>query len=158
MEDVAIAEVAKGVLDLIQGSYMDMKIQITIADDLPMVRINRTRMGEVIQNLLTNALKFMGDQPAPCIEIADGGLDEITKHPIIFVKDHGIGIEPKYHSQIFGLFNRLNSETEGTGVGLTLVKRIVEMYGGRIWVKSEGAGKGSAFYLTLPPVKNSSSN
>lgn len=158
VEDVAVTEVANAVLELIHGSYMDTKIKITIADDLPLVRINRTRMGEVIQNLLANAFKFMGDQPSPCIEIGKSGLDHTTQYPIIFVRDNGIGIESKYHLQIFGLFNRLDTNTEGTGVGLTLVKRIVEMYGGRIWVESDGDGKGSAFCFTLPPVENSPLN
>lgn len=74
-------------------------------------------------------------------------LDEIT----FFVRDNGIGIDPKYHDKVFGLFNRLdNGDIEGTGVGLALVKRIVEVHGGRIWLKSAGENQGSTFYFTLP--------
>jgi signal transduction histidine kinase len=66
------------------------------------------------------------------------------------LRDNGIGIEPQYHERVFGLFNKLDAETEGTGVGLALVKRIVQVHGGRIWVESEGPGKGATFCFTLP--------
>jgi PAS domain S-box-containing protein len=151
-EDVSIGEVAAGVLELIHVDYGKKQIQVRIAEDLPVVRVNRTRVTEVIQNLLVNALKFSWQQPVPSVEIGLCGMDEGTDFPILFVKDNGVGIDPKFHTQIFGLFNRLNPNIEGTGVGLTLVKRIVEMYGGRIWVQSEGKGTGSTFYFTLPPA------
>ena len=61
-----------------------------------------------------------------------------------------MGINPRYHDKIFGLFERLSQEGEGTGIGLALVKRIVELHGGRIWVKSEGEGHGSTFFFALP--------
>jgi PAS domain S-box-containing protein len=150
-EDVSLAEVAAGVLELIHVDYGKKQIQVRIADNLPMLRVNRTRVTEVIQNLLVNALKFSWQQPIPSVEIGLCGLDEDTSYPILFVKDNGIGIDPRFHAQIFGLFNRLNPDIEGTGVGLALVKRIVEVYGGRIWVQSEGRGTGSTFYFTLPP-------
>ena len=69
-------------------------------------------------------------------------------NPIFYVKDNGIGIAPEYHERVFGLFNKLDAKTEGTGVGLALVKRIIEIHGGRIWVESE-LGKGSTFFFTL---------
>jgi signal transduction histidine kinase len=102
-----------------------------------------------VQNLIDNAAKFMGNQPHPQIEIGIHGNDNDGK-PIFFVRDNGIGIDPKYHEQVFGLFNKLDLQTDGTGIGLTLVKRIVEVHGGRIWLESE-PGKGSTFYFTLRP-------
>ena len=151
-ENVPLGDVAAGVLELIHVDYGKKQIQVKLAEDLPVVRVNRTRVTEVIQNLLVNALKFSWQQPIPSVEIGFCGTDEGTGYPILFVRDNGVGIDPKFHAQIFGLFNRLNPDIEGTGVGLTLVKRIVEMYGGRIWVQSEGKGEGSTFYFTLPPA------
>jgi signal transduction histidine kinase len=69
---------------------------------------------------------------------------------VFFVRDNGIGIESTYHERVFQLFERLEPETPGTGIGLTLVQRIVQAHGGRIWVESEGAGQGSTFCFTLP--------
>ncbi len=68
---------------------------------------------------------------------------------VFYVRDNGMGMAPQYHEQVFGLFERLNAEIEGTGIGLTLVKRIVELNGGRLWVESEGEGQGCAFCFTL---------
>jgi signal transduction histidine kinase len=104
---------------------------------------------EVLQNLLDNAAKYMGDQPDPRIEIGQRGEDAERGQLIFFVKDNGIGIAPEYHERIFGLFNKLDPKSEGTGIGLALVKRIVEVHGGRVWVESE-LGKGSTFFFTLP--------
>jgi signal transduction histidine kinase len=101
---------------------------------------------EIVQNLVDNAAKFMGDQAEPRIEIGLHGQE--AGKPIFFVRDNGIGIAPEFHERIFGLFNKLDPKSEGTGVGLALAKRIVEVHGGRIWVESE-AGKGSTFYFTL---------
>jgi signal transduction histidine kinase len=69
--------------------------------------------------------------------------------PILYVKDNGIGIAIEHYDRVFGLFNKLDVKSDGTGIGLALVKRIIEVHGGRIWVQSE-AGTGSTFYFTLP--------
>jgi signal transduction histidine kinase len=112
-----------------------------------MIKGDHTRLVEVLQNLLENAIKFMGDQPKPHIQI-DSQINE--QEEIVFsVRDNGIGIEPEYHEKIFGLFNKLDSDSTGTGIGLTLVKRIIEVHGGHIWVESK-MGEGTTFYFTLP--------
>ncbi len=69
---------------------------------------------------------------------------------MLFVKDNGIGIDPEYHQKVFGLFEQLDVTADGTGMGLTLICRIIEVHGGRIWVESAGAGQGSTFCFTLP--------
>jgi signal transduction histidine kinase len=107
---------------------------------------DRTRLTEVIQNLVDNAIKFMGNQPKPQVTI--GAVTNKANETIFFVRDNGIGIEKPYHERVFTLFNKLNTDTEGTGIGLTLVKRIVEVHKGRIWIESE-LGKGTTFYFTL---------
>jgi len=72
-----------------------------------------------------------------------------NNNPVFFVRDNGVGSSPEYHERVFGLFNKLDALSEGTGIGLALVRRIIEFHGGRIWVES-AAGKGSSFYFTLP--------
>jgi signal transduction histidine kinase len=69
---------------------------------------------------------------------------------VIFVRDNGIGVDSHYQQKIFGLFERLDPDSEGTGIGLALVKRIIEVHGGRIWIESAGTGQGSTFCFTLP--------
>ena len=116
-----------------------------IEPDLPAVYVDRVRMTEVLQNLIVNAVKFMGNQERPLIEV---GLNTREAQNIFFVRDNGIGIAPEYHQKVFGLFDKLNPASDGTGIGLALVKRIVEVHGGKIWVESE-VGKGATFFFTL---------
>jgi signal transduction histidine kinase len=130
----------------VHGQLEERGITVTIQPNLPVVFGDRQRLTEVLQNLIDNATKFMGDEPKPKIEIGQQG--EEDSKPVFFVKDNGIGISSKYHEQVFGLFNKLNPDVEGTGIGLALVKRIIEIHGGRIWVESE-VGKGSTFCFTL---------
>lgn len=146
-QTVAVAELVHEASQLVAGQIEARGVQINIAPNLPLVSGDRPRLVEVFQNLIDNAIKFMGDQPAPCVDI---GVREDEGEPIFFVRDNGSGIAARYHQRIFGLFERLEQNTEGTGVGLALVKRIVEVHGGRIWVESDGPGQGSTFYFTLP--------
>ncbi|MBD1401836.1 transporter substrate-binding domain-containing protein [Pelovirga terrestris] len=105
------------------------------------------QLGQIWQNLIENAIKYRGDQPKPRIIV---GVDLSTKEPEFFICDNGIGIAPKHSKQIFGLFAQLHPESDGCGLGLALVKKIVERYQGTIRVESAGLGKGSCFYFTLP--------
>jgi signal transduction histidine kinase len=105
------------------------------------------RLQEVWQNLLENAVKYMGDQPEPQIWI---GAEQHGDDTVFFVRDNGMGIDQNYFEKIFGLFEKLNSTSDGIGIGLALVKKIVLVYSGRIWVESDGPGKGSCFRFTLP--------
>jgi DNA-binding LacI/PurR family transcriptional regulator/signal transduction histidine kinase len=147
-EDVAFASVVQDALQLAQGRLAARNVQVEVAAHLPIVHGDRARLVEVVQNLVDNACKFMGDQPEPQITIEQSGTDRDGK-PIVFVRDNGIGIDPQYHAKVFGLFDKLNPKSEGTGIGLALVKRIIEVHGGRIWVESE-LGAGATFLFTLP--------
>jgi signal transduction histidine kinase len=134
-------------VELVQGRIMERGIAVHIDSNMPVVFGDRPRLLEVVQNLVDNAAKFMGEQPAPRIEI--GWSEDENGRPIFHVRDNGIGIPPEHHERVFGLFNKLDVKAEGSGIGLTLVKRIIELQGGRIWVQSE-AGKGATFFFTLP--------
>lgn len=147
-EDVSFAQIVKEAKDLVIGPADEARVKFDIHPSLPIVHGDHPRLVEVMQNLINNAVKFMGNQTEPHIEI---GLKEYDRdgNPILFIRDNGVGIEPQYHERIFGLFNRLEPSINGTGIGLTLVKRIIEIHGGRIWVESE-YGKGATFLFTLP--------
>ena len=145
--DTPFAKIVEEALSLVQGRLSAGQVEVHVQGDLPTVRGDRPRLVEVLQNLIDNAAKFMGDQPAPKLEI---GMRKDRNGPFFFVRDNGIGIEGRHLEKVFGLFDKLNPRTEGTGVGLALAKRIVEVHGGHIWVESEGKGRGSTFYFTLP--------
>lgn len=134
-------------LELVHGRIMERGIDVQVHAGLPQVYGDRPRLVEVLQNLLDNAAKFMGDQKQPCIEIGQDG-DE-GGQPVFYVRDNGMGIAPEHHDRVFGLFNKLDPRTDGTGVGLALVRRILEVHGGRVWIGSE-VGEGSTFFFTLP--------
>jgi PAS domain S-box-containing protein len=138
------------VVELLHGRISAGKIVVQISENLPPIYGDRPRIFEVFQNLIDNAAKFMGSQINPRIEI--GAQGELNNKPVFFVRDNGIGISPQFKDRIFGLFDKLNAQSEGTGIGLALVKRIVEFHGGQIWVESE-VGQGAAFYFSLPPVE-----
>jgi PAS domain S-box-containing protein len=145
-EEIPFGVLASEAVELVHGRLEASKAQVQVQGNLPSVYGDHQRLVEIVQNLVDNAAKFMGDQAEPRIEIGLHGQE--AGKPIFFVRDNGIGIPPEFHERIFGLFNKLDPKSEGTGVGLSLVKRIVEVHGGRIWVESE-AGKGSTFYFTL---------
>ncbi len=146
-ELVDLNDLVAEALELVHGRISQHGINVQMQDGLPQIMGNRSRLLEVIQNLIDNAAKFMGDQPNPRIEI--GQQDEENGKPIFFVKDNGMGIALEHQEKIFGIFNKLGQNAEGSGIGLSLVKKIIEAHGGRIWLESE-LGKGTTFYFTLP--------
>jgi len=137
----------RDVLAQLAGPLMQKQVEVTLPSDLTRVFGDYQRIAEALQNLVENAVKYMGDQPAPRIEI---GSRQDGNETVFFISDNGKGIDPRYHENIFGLFNKLDTKSEGTGLGLALVKRIIEVHGGRVWVESEGVGQGSRFCFTLP--------
>jgi signal transduction histidine kinase len=138
----ALAEEAAGAL---AGRLEAAGVSLEIGEDLPVVFGERPRLLEVLQNLIDNAAKFMGGQSDPRVRV---GWRQGPEGTVCFVEDNGRGIPPEYHQRVFGLFERLDPRTEGTGIGLALVKRIVEVHGGRVWVESAGAG-GTRMCFTL---------
>lgn len=139
-------------LELVHGRISQRGIKLHMEDNLPKIMGDRRRLLEVTQNLIDNAAKFMGDQPNPLIEIGHHTEDDEYGLPILFVRDNGIGIPPEHQEKIFGIFNKLDQKAEGTGIGLSLVKKIIEAHGGRVWVESK-TEQGSTFYFTLPRIK-----
>jgi signal transduction histidine kinase len=149
-EEIDLVQLAYDTLETVDGRLRAKNISTDVAPDLPVIKGDLVRIGEVLENLLDNAAKYMGDQKDPHIEIGtrnDGG------EQVIYVKDNGIGIEPQYLQRVFGLFEKLDPTSEGTGIGLALIKRIIEVHGGKIWVESEGKGKGSTFCFIVPDNK-----
>lgn len=143
--DVPFDKIVQDALKAVDGVIKAKQVQVRIEAVFPFVYVDRARIVQVMQNLITNAVKFMGDQLNPIIRI---GFEEIDGEHIFSVSDNGIGIAPEYHESIFELFNKLNPEIEGTGLGLGIVVKIIEVHHGRIWVESE-PGKGSTFKFTL---------
>ncbi len=146
-EDVPFDAIVRDALDLTHGRVTAAKIAVEVERGLPMVRVDRDRMVEVVQNLIDNAAKFMGNQEAPRITI--GARTDGDGRITFFVRDNGAGIDHRYHDRVFNLFDKLDPRSPGTGIGLALVKRIVEVHGGRIWVESDGTDTGSTFLFTL---------
>jgi signal transduction histidine kinase len=145
-EDVSLNDLANEAVSLVRGQIKELGVKIEISPDLPVVYVDRRRLVEVLQNLIDNAAKHMGKQPEPRIEI---GTRQENGEDVYYVRDNGIGIASRYHENVFGLFNKLEHKGEGTGIGLAIVRRIVEVHGGRIWVESEGKEKGSTFCFTI---------
>ena len=146
-EEVDLNKLVQDALETLDGRIRERNVTVTVVPNLPIVYADRNRLREVLENLIDNAAKYMGGQACPLVEI---GKRESGTETILYIKDNGIGIEPQFHTKIFGLFEKLSAVGEGSGIGLALVKRIIEVHGGRIWVESEGLGKGSTFCFTIP--------
>jgi light-regulated signal transduction histidine kinase (bacteriophytochrome) len=139
--------VMRKVLLNLQAS-IDQSGAVVSWESLPTVQAHEVRLVQLLQNIVGNAIKYRSEQP-PKIRIAAERRDADW---LFVVEDNGIGIEPEYAPQIFGIFKRLHGQTyPGTGIGLAICQRIVERYGGRIWVESK-PGEGSRFFFTLPPA------
>jgi PAS domain S-box-containing protein len=145
-ERIDMVHMANDVLKQLAGPLSIRSVEVVVQPDLPEIYGDQVRIMMVLQNLVENAAKYMGDQPSPRITIGSRATGSTT---VFFVSDNGQGVEQRFHEDIFGLFNKLDPRSKGTGVGLAMVKRIVEVHGGRVWVESEGEGTGSTFCFTL---------
>lgn len=149
-EDTDMNALVQSVIKQIEFDIKEKKVDLKIQADLPTVKCDGIKMKEVFLNLINNAVKFSSknNKERPRVEV---GCSDNAGFFEFFVKDNGIGIDPKYHEQIFEIFKRLHTVTEysGTGAGLSIVKRIIDDHDGRIWIESE-SGKGACFYFTIP--------
>jgi signal transduction histidine kinase len=150
-EDVNLLQLTQEILKGMEEKLHSRNITVMLSPDLPTVQGDRIQLGEVLENLIENAAKYTADQPHPVIEI---GTRKHAGQQIIFVKDNGQGIDLLYQERIFNLFEKLDPLGEGPGIGLALVKRIIDMHGGNIWVESEGEGHGSVFCFTIGDRKD----
>ena len=146
-EHVSVTQLAKQAIELIGSTIESEQVQIVIETDLPEVFVDRIRMVEVFQNLIDNAVRFAGESADPRIQV---GMEEKDDKKVFYVFDNGAGIAPEYHDKVFGLFEQLEPQFGGTGVGLAIVKRIVEVHGGTIWIESDGRENGTKFCFTIP--------
>ncbi|MBM4428691.1 MAG: PAS domain S-box protein, partial [Chloroflexi bacterium] len=144
--EIPFREIVREAIAAVEGQLKARGVNVEYEDEAVTIYGDRIRLTEVLQNLLDNAVKFMGNQPEPRIRIGSS-MDE-NNHPSFYVQDNGIGMDPQFSERIFGLFNKLDPNTQGSGVGLSIVKRIIEVHNGNIWVESQ-PGKGSTFYFNL---------
>lgn len=140
-------EIVDEALGLVAGQIATRGVQVVVSDDELALTGDRPRLVEIWQNLIDNAVKFAGDATAPCIEV---GVEGNGPDAVFFVRDNGVGIDPRFQGKVFTLFEKLDPALPGTGLGLALVKRIVELNGGTISLSSPGKGHGTCFRFTLP--------
>jgi signal transduction histidine kinase len=126
-EPIGFGIIVREAVALFARPLAEYGIRVETDPDLPVVNVDHARIREVLVNLIENAIKYRSNRPDPLIRI---GIDTKGGMPVFFVQDSGIGIEPRYLERIFNLFEKLDGSTEGTGVGLAIVKRIIEALGG----------------------------
>lgn len=149
-EPIDMSALAREITRELEWTSAARSIEINIQDDMPRLMIDRIRATEIIENLLSNAIKYGCTDEKPCVRVSGrvaGDKGEVQ----YFVSDNGNGIPSRYHDMVFELFTRLqrDSQDEGTGIGLAIVKRAVEARQGRIWIESE-QGRGTTFCVAFP--------
>lgn len=152
--DVDVAELVRSLVNEMYPRFQEKAVQVRIQPDMPMVRADAVRLREVFENLLVNAINYGCSNPEPVIEV--GGLvrDGEVRY---FVRDYGAGVPKEYQDKVFGLFQRLDTSVPGTGVGLAIVRRVLEVHGGRCWIESpvdspqvSQPGPGTAVWIAFP--------
>ena len=140
-------QVLTGVLEDLRAALEEAGATV-VAGEMPAAAIHSTRLAHLFQNLISNAIKYRSKE-APRVQVAGYDRDGWC---VFSVEDNGIGIEPQFAEQIFGLFKRLHGRDEypGSGIGLAICQRIVEQYGGRIWLEQSVPGRGSTFCFSIP--------
>lgn len=149
-KEVSLQAVVEEARALVAGRLASRGVELDVVEEPVFLHGDLPRLVEVFQNIIDNAVKFMGDQPHPRIEI---GVESVDGETVVYVRDNGQGIDPRHTSKLFGLFEKLDPQSEGTGMGLALVSRIVEVHGGRVWAQSDGLGRGACFRIMLPGTR-----
>ena len=151
LEEADMGELVNRVLGDLSIRLSEKKIKVALEGNFPKLYIVIRYIERVFTNLIDNAIKYMGDQPSPQLVI---GAQDKGDHFLFFVRDNGTGIPQEFHERVFAIFQRVKTneteKVEGSGLGLSFVKKIVELSGGTVWVESAGKGKGATFYFTLP--------
>jgi PAS domain S-box-containing protein len=143
---MSLQEIVEEALNLVAGQIAGHGVQVEATKEPVWLHGDRSGLVQIFQNLVDNAVKFLGDQPNPRIEI---GSEQEAGETVLFVRDNGKGIDPRHRSKLFDLFEKLDPGTPGSGIGLATVRRIVEAHGGKIEAHSDGPGKGTTFRFTL---------
>jgi len=146
-ETLYFSELVTEALGAVAGQLAMKNVEVHRDDIDRRLSGDRSRLLQLWQNLLDNAVKYCGDQATPLITI---GMHTHLGETVFYVRDNGIGISPENHERVFGIFEQLDRNAGGFGMGLAMVQRIVELYGGKIWVESDGNHQGSCFRFTLP--------
>jgi PAS domain S-box-containing protein len=147
---VALAEVVAEALRLVEGRRAASQVRVQIAEGLPVVLGDRARLVQVFQNLLDNAIKFSVARLPGLVRVEAGPRDGSAV--TVVVRDNGLGIDPAHQERVFGPFEKLDPHGEGAGIGLALVRRIVDALGGGAWIQSRGRGLGCEVWVRLPGV------
>ena len=151
---VPLSEIVNEALSMVAGRIAIENPTLLISTENVSLYCDRLRLVEVFQNLIDNAVKFSRSVAAPSIELF---VEQVESELVFRVRDNGVGVDSRYQHKLFGLFEKLHPEIEGTGIGLALVKRIIDVHGGHIWLDSAGPGQGTTVSFTLPGSKREES-
>lgn len=146
-EHISLRELISDACELVAGHIAAARARVHVPERNFRIWGDRVRLLEVLQNLLDNAIKFSGHLEAPRVFV---DVEQRNGEWVITVRDEGLGIDPRYQHKLFGLFEKLHPQVEGTGIGLALVKRIIDTHGGRVWIESVGEYRGATVCFTLP--------
>lgn len=146
-QNVNVNEVFKNVLTDMHYELELCKAEIQCVENLPVARADSNRVRQILQNLVENSMKYR--HPSRTLQMVLEGVVELECNHYIF-RDNGIGIPKEYHEKVFGLFEKLSKSTPGTGIGLALVRRMLNFMGGTVWIQSEGENSGIEVHFTLP--------
>ena len=142
---ITTIDLNKELTKITESIHIPLNISIIVKGDLPVLKGDARRLRQVFQNLISNAVNF-NDKEKGLVEV---GVEEAEDFYTFSVKDNGQGIPKEYHEKIFKIFTTLGYQEKSTGMGLSVVKRVLDLYGGEIWLESEVL-KGTTFYFTIP--------